>query len=74
MKHHSMKMCGGLEIQIHVFLSSTLDDVESGQLDAPVTFTTGVKPVSSQCIGEWVSHRANLGAVDKRSIETDCTS
>jgi hypothetical protein len=53
-----MKTYGGVEVQIHVFLTSALVGV--------VSFTP--RPLYSQRIGSLVGPRADLDAMEKRKI------
>jgi hypothetical protein len=41
-KHYSMKTYGGVDVQIHVFLTSA--QVGDGQLQAPAAFPPGKEP------------------------------
>jgi hypothetical protein len=60
-----MKAYAGVDVYIHVFLTSELVGGEwSGS--RPGHFTPGKEPPSTDCIGCWVGPRAGLNAVEKR--------
>jgi hypothetical protein len=56
-----MKMCGGVEIYLHVFLTSALDGGE-WSASRPGCFTPREKARDTHCIGGWVGPRAGLDA------------
>jgi hypothetical protein len=53
-------MYGGVEIQLHHFLTSTLDGSE-WQASRPGHFTP-----DTNFLGDWVGHGANLSVMEKR--------
>jgi hypothetical protein len=65
-KHHAMKTYGGVEVQLHAFLTSDLDGGE-GSASHPARFTLG-----THWIGGWAGTRASLDAVTKRKIPDPC--
>jgi hypothetical protein len=52
-KYHTTKTYGGVEVWLHVFLTSALYGSECGQLHAPAVNLRGRAP-GIQMIGEWV--------------------
>jgi hypothetical protein len=54
-KQHVMMVYEGVEVQIHVFLTSVLEE-------APSRFIPGIKPLITHRIGGWVGPRAGLDA------------
>jgi hypothetical protein len=63
-----MKTYGGVDVQIHVFLTSVL----VGEWSASRTgrFTPRGKSPGTHWIGGWVDHRAGLDDVEKRKFLT----
>jgi hypothetical protein len=63
----AMKVYGGVDVQIHIFLTSAL---AGGDWSAsrPGRFTPGEKAHSTHFTGGWVDHRASLDDVEKRKI------
>jgi hypothetical protein len=57
-----MKVYGGVDVYIHIFLTSALVGV-SGQLHAP---TLGERAPSTHWIGGWMGPRAGLDDVENR--------
>jgi hypothetical protein len=62
MKHYAMKTYGGVDVQIHVFLTSKLygDEWSSSR---PMEITAGV-----QWIGGWMGRRVSLGSAEYRNV------
>jgi hypothetical protein len=59
-----MKTYVGVEVQLHAFLTSTLDEGEwSGSRSG--RFTLRKSDLGSLCIGGWVGPRAGLDGVEK---------
>jgi hypothetical protein len=72
LKPYAMKMYRGVDVQIHIFLTSALTEV-SGQLHAPTALprvkgTTGERVPGTHWLGGWVGPRAGLDDVEKRKI------
>jgi hypothetical protein len=64
-----MKVYGGVDVWIHVFLTSALAGGErSASRPGPGRFTTGEKAPSTHWIGGWVDPRAGLDDVEKRKF------
>jgi hypothetical protein len=59
MKHHTKKMYGGADIQIHVFLTLALAESE-WSASRHGRFIHGGKSPSTNWIGGWVGPRASL--------------
>jgi hypothetical protein len=59
-----METCGGVKVQIHVFLTSALD---GGELSASrlCRFTPGERFPATHCIGDWVGPRACLDNMEE---------
>jgi hypothetical protein len=66
-KHHVIKMCGGVEVMLHTFLSSALDGGE-WPVSHPGRFTHGERTPFAHCTGSWVGPRAGLDASVTRKI------
>jgi hypothetical protein len=64
-----MKTYGGVDVQIHVFLTSTLAGGEWSAL-RPGRFTPGERAPGTHWIGGWMGPRAGLGDVEKRKFLT----
>jgi hypothetical protein len=58
-----MKMYGGVDVRIHVFLTSALVGM-SGQLHSPVP-CSGERAPGAHWIGGWVDLRAGLANMEK---------
>jgi hypothetical protein len=58
-KHSAIKMYGGVEVQLHVFLTLVLDEDE-WSASHPSHFTPGERMPGSHVIGGLVGPRANL--------------
>jgi len=70
-KHHTMKMHGWVEVELHMFLSLSLD----GSMWSPSClscFTPGEISPSTHLIGGWFAPRTSLGMVVKRKITFPC--
>jgi hypothetical protein len=63
-----MKMYGGMDVYIHVFLTSALVGVESSA-SFPGCLTAGERTPGTHWIG-WVGPRAGLDDVERRNIFT----
>jgi hypothetical protein len=62
-----MKTYGGVDVYIHIFLTSALAGGE--WLDSrPGRFTPGERAPDTHWIGGWVDPRAGLGDVEKRNV------
>jgi hypothetical protein len=64
-----MKAYGGVDAQIHVFLTSALVGGERSA-SRPGLFTLGEKAPGTHWIGGWVGFRAGLDDVEKRKFLT----
>jgi hypothetical protein len=62
-----MKACGGVYVQIHIFLTSALGEGE-WSATRPCRFTPGEGAPGSYWIGGWVGPRAGLDDVEKRKL------
>jgi hypothetical protein len=67
--HYAMKTYGGLDVQIHVFLTSALAGDE-WSASCTSRFNPGETAPSTHWIGGWVSPRAGLDNVEKRKFLT----
>jgi hypothetical protein len=63
-RYHAMKACGGVDVQIHIFLTSALARGE-WSASRPGRFT----PVT-HWIGGWMDPRAGLDDLEKRKFLT----
>jgi hypothetical protein len=68
-KHYAMKGYGGVDVQIHIFLTSLLagggcSASHSGRL------TPGERALGKHWIGDWVGPRAGLKNLEKRKFFT----
>jgi hypothetical protein len=64
-----MKTYGGVDVYIHVFMTSAL--VGGGwSASRPGSFATGETAPGVHCIGGWVGPRAGLEDVEKRKLLT----
>jgi hypothetical protein len=63
-----MKAYGGVDVYIHIFLTSALAGGEWSP-SRPGRFTSGERSLSSYCIG-WVDPRAGLDDMEKRRFLT----
>jgi hypothetical protein len=61
-----MKVYGGVDVYIHIFLTSTLVGGE-WSASRPDRFTPGERACGTHCIGGWVGPRAD---VEKRKLLT----
>jgi hypothetical protein len=64
-----MKTYGGVDLQIHVFLTSALVGGEWSE-SQPCRFTPGERATSTHWIGGWLGPRAGLDDVEKRTFFT----
>jgi hypothetical protein len=64
-----MKAYGGVDLYIHIFLTSVLVEGE-WSASRPGRFTPGEKAPSTHWIGGWVGPRAGLDDVEKRKFLT----
>jgi hypothetical protein len=62
-----MKAYGGSDVQIHIFLTSTLVGGECSA-SRPGRFTPGKEALCSHFIGHWVDLRAGLDVMKKIKI------
>jgi hypothetical protein len=68
-KHYAMKAYGGLDVYIHVFLTSALVGGEWSGL-RPGCFVSGEGASGTHWIGSWVDPRAGLDDVEKKKFFT----
>jgi hypothetical protein len=68
-KHYAMKAYEGVDVQIHIFLTSALDGGE-WSASRPGSFTPGERAPATHLIGSWVDPKAGLGDVGKRKFLT----
>jgi hypothetical protein len=66
-KHYAMKAYGGVEVYIHVFLTSALVGGE-WSASRPCRFTPGERDPGTHWIGGWVGPKAGLDDVERRKI------
>jgi hypothetical protein len=59
-----MKVCGRVEVQINIFLTSALVEGE-WSASCPVRFTPGERVPCTHCIGCWVDPSAGLDDMEK---------
>jgi hypothetical protein len=64
-----MKAYGGVNIQIHIFLTSALAGGE-WSVSLPCHFTPGERAPGTHWIGGWVNPRADMDNVGKRKFFT----
>jgi hypothetical protein len=64
-----MKAYGGVDVQVHIFLTSALDGRE-WSASRPGRFTPWVIAPDTHWIGGWVDPRAGLDNVEKRKFLT----
>jgi hypothetical protein len=64
-----MKMYGGVDVQIHIFLTSALAGVE-WSASRPGRFTPGERAPGIHWIRGWMDPRASLDDVEKRKFLT----
>jgi hypothetical protein len=64
-----MKTCGGVDVWIHIFLTSALVGGE-WSASRPCRFTPLRKAPGSHCIGSWVDSRVGLENVEKKKFFT----
>jgi hypothetical protein len=64
-----MKACGGVDVYIHIFLTSALAGGE-WSASRPGHFTLGERAPGTHCIGGWVDPRASLDDVKNRKFLT----
>jgi hypothetical protein len=68
-----MKAMGGVDVYIHVFLTSALVGGE-WSASRPGCFTPRERVPSTHWIGGWVGPRTNLDDVEKRKILPDLSA
>jgi hypothetical protein len=61
-KHHAVKTYEGVQVQVHAFLTSELDE---SQLHAPIALPPGERARGNHWLGGWVGPRAGLYAMEK---------
>jgi hypothetical protein len=66
-KHYAMKTYGGVDVQIHIFLSSALDGGECSAT-SPGCFTPGENALCTHWIGGWVGPGRRSGRRGKENI------
>jgi hypothetical protein len=59
-----MKAYGGVDVEIHIFLTSALVGGE-WSASRPGRFTPGKEPPGTHCIGGWVDPRTSLDDMEK---------
>jgi hypothetical protein len=62
-----MKAYGGVDVQIHTFLTSALDGGE-WSASRPCRFTTRERAPGTHWIGGWVDPQASLDDMEKRKF------
>jgi len=62
-----MKRYWGVEIKLHAFLTSGLDEGE-WSASCPTHFIPGERDPGTHRVGRWVGPRAGLNAVEKRKV------
>jgi hypothetical protein len=67
MKHYAMKAYGGVDVHIHIFLTSALAGGE-WSASRPCRFTPCERAPGIHWIGGWVSPRPGLDEVEKRKF------
>jgi hypothetical protein len=67
-EHHPRRRSGGAELQLHAFLTSTLDGGEWSALRTGC-FTPRERALGTHRIGMWVVSRAGLDTVVKKKIQ-----
>jgi hypothetical protein len=60
-----MKVCGGVDVEIHIFLTLALVGGE-WSASRPCRFTPGESALGIHWIGGWVDPRASLDDAEKR--------
>jgi hypothetical protein len=68
-KHYTMKAYEGVDVYIHIFLTSALTGGE-WSVSRPGRFTSGEITFGTHWIGGWVGPRAGLDDVEKRKFLT----
>jgi hypothetical protein len=68
-KHYAMKAYGGVDVQIHIFLTSALA-VAEWSASRSGRSTLGERAPGTHWIGGWVDPRADLDNLDKRKFFT----
>jgi hypothetical protein len=61
--HHAMRTNGGVEVQLHSFLTKALDG-DKWSASHPYRLTLGKRAPGTHWIGGWVGPRAGLDAVE----------
>jgi hypothetical protein len=64
MQHYAMRAYGGVDVYIHIFLTSALAGGE-WSASRPGRFNPGERALSANWIGGWVGPRAGLDDVEK---------
>jgi hypothetical protein len=64
-----MKVYGGVDVSIHIFLTSALAGGE-WSASRPCCFTPGERAFGTHWVGGWVDPRAGLGNMEKRKFLT----
>jgi hypothetical protein len=66
-KHHSLDTCGGIEVYLHAFVTSTPD---VGRWSASCTghFSLRERAPSTQCIEQLVGSKTSLNSMEKRNL------
>jgi hypothetical protein len=62
-----MKVSGGVDVQIHVFLTSALVGDE-WSVSRPTRFTSEERAPSTHSIGDWMDPRGSLDNTKKRKL------
>jgi hypothetical protein len=63
-KHYAMKAYGGVDVYIHIFLTSALVGGE-WSASRPGRVTLGERAPGTHCIGGWVDPRSSLDNMEK---------
>ena len=66
---HAMKLHGRVELQLHIFLTSTLDKCKQSD-SRPSRFINGAAAPFSYHVADWVGRTAGLVAVGKTNFPT----
>jgi hypothetical protein len=64
-----MKACGGVDVEIHILLTSALVGGE-WSASRPGRFSPGEGAPGTHCVGGWVDPRSGLDDVEKRKFLT----
>jgi hypothetical protein len=68
-KHYTMKAYGGVDVEVHIFLTVALDGGE-WSVSRPSHFAPGERAPVTHWIGGWVDPRASVDDVEERTFLT----